>query len=52
VAGKVIKVIERAFDKGENHVLINKIELGATGMLIYKLESGSFTDTKKMILLE
>lgn len=52
VAGKVIKVIERAFEKGENHLLLSKQELGASGVMLYKLESGKFTDTKKMILLE
>lgn len=52
VAGKVVKVVERHFAKGENHIQVSRDELGLAGVLIYKLESGNVTDTKKMILLE
>jgi hypothetical protein len=31
---------------------LSKQELGSSGVMLYKLESGKFTDTKKMILLE
>ena len=50
VNGKVVRVIEGDFAAGFNNVRVNNIE--ATGVLYYTLESGDFTATKKMIIIE
>ncbi len=52
VSGKVLKVIEEEFEQGFNSVLITKKELNATGVLYYRYESGIYTNTKKMIVLD
>ncbi len=52
ITGKVVKSIKGYFNKGTNTVSVSSQELGATGVFMYKVESGSFTDIKKMILLE
>jgi subtilisin-like proprotein convertase family protein len=52
VAGKVVKVISGDYQKGENSILLTKDDLNATGILLYKVESGKYTDTKKMIIIE
>ncbi len=52
MTGKVVKLIQSYYNKGVNVISVNAQELGATGVFMYKIESGSFTDTKKMILLE
>lgn len=52
VNGKVI--VKRNIDgvKGYNTVNFNSNELGVSGVLYYTLESGDFTATKKMIIIE
>ena len=52
VTGKVIKVVERTFNKGYNSVTLNKGELPATGVMYYQLDAADFSDAKKMIILE
>ena len=52
VTGKVLKVVERTFNKGYNAVTLNKGELPATGVMYYQLDAADFSDIKKMILLE
>jgi len=52
VTGKVLKVVERTFNKGYNSVTLNKGELPATGVMYYQLDAADFTDAKKMIILE
>jgi subtilisin-like proprotein convertase family protein len=52
IAGKVIKTISGTYNKGENSITLNKQDLGASGILLYKIESGIYLDTKKMIIIE
>ena len=50
VNGKVVRVIEGDFAAGFNNVRVNNIE--STGVFYYTLESGDFTATKKMIIID
>jgi len=52
VTGKVIKVINGNYAKGYNKIELSKSDLGAAGVLYYQLDSGDFTATKKMIIIE
>jgi len=53
VTGKVVRSLNAEFTKGLNTVTLNKADLGAAaGVLYYQLESGEFTATKKMIVIE
>jgi len=52
VTGKVITVINGNYPKGYNSIELSKSDLGASGVLYYQLDSGDFTATKKMIIIE
>ncbi len=52
VAGKVLKVITGNYTKGNNTIEISANELNGAGVMIYRLDSGDFTTTKKMIHLK
>ncbi len=52
VSGKVITQVQRDFEKGFNQITLNKSDIPVAGILYYQLESGSFTATKKMILID
>jgi hypothetical protein len=52
VTGKVLVVKRGNYDRGANVVTIDKAEVGTSGVLYYQLESGDFTATKKMIVIE
>ena len=52
VTGKVVKVIAGEYERGNHVVEIAKKDLAASGVLYYQLESGDFTATKKMIVIE
>ena len=52
VAGKLISQKRGDFAKGYNTVTFTKNELSTVGVLYYTLESGSFTATRKMIIIE
>ncbi len=52
VTGKVITVINGNYTKGYNTIELSKSDLGASGVLYYQLDSGDFTATKKMIIIE
>ena len=52
VTGKVVAVRVVDAAKGMNSEIFTREQLGATGVLYYTLESGDFTATKKMIIVE
>jgi hypothetical protein len=52
VTGKVLKVVEQTFNKGNNQVSFTRSELATTGVLYYTLETADYTATKKMIILD
>jgi len=52
VTGKVLKVIEDDFAAGFNTIMINKADLGVTGMVYYKLQAKDHTATRHMIMIE
>jgi len=49
VTGKVLKTVKGNYKKGLNSIEVTKHELGITGIIYYKLETGVFTQTRKMI---
>ncbi len=49
--GKVLYRVNDAFEKGHHNITIDASRFANKGVMLYKLESGNFTDTKKMILL-
>lgn len=49
VTGKVLKTVKGNYKKGLNSIEVTKTELGITGIIYYKLETGIFTQTRKMI---
>jgi hypothetical protein len=52
VTGKTVSVVRGEFNKGYNEIRMNKSDLNASGVLYYQLESGDFTATKKMVIVE
>ena len=52
VTGRVIKSITRDWSKGYQEVLLNRNELGATGVMYYQFESTFFNANKRMIVTE
>lgn len=52
VTGKELMVVNNTFEKGYNQVELSRDELNATGVLYYRIESGDYSATKKMILLD
>ena len=52
VTGKIITSVHGQYSRGYNEISLNKSELGASGVLYYQLESGDFTATRKMILID
>ncbi|MBK7869796.1 MAG: T9SS type A sorting domain-containing protein [Saprospiraceae bacterium] len=51
VTGKVIRIISNEYAKGRNQITLERSQL-PTGVLTYTLESGKFTATKKMVVVE
>ena len=52
VTGRIIRSIERDWTKGYHEVWFDRKEIGATGVLYYRFESGFFTNSKKMVIVE
>lgn len=52
VTGKVVKVINRDFNKGLNTVMINRNDLNSAGIFYYTVKAGEYTATKKMVLID
>ncbi|MBK9257616.1 MAG: T9SS type A sorting domain-containing protein [Saprospiraceae bacterium] len=52
VTGRVITVRKADSAKGMNSEVFTKEQIGVSGVLYYKLESGDFSATKKMIVIE
>ncbi|MEZ4907313.1 MAG: T9SS type A sorting domain-containing protein [Saprospiraceae bacterium] len=52
LTGKVVYSREGDFTKGMNTVKIEKSDLNASGVLMYKLETSDNIDTKKMIMIK
>jgi hypothetical protein len=52
VTGKLVEVRNITAVKGLNSEVFTKEQLGVSGVLYYTLESGEFTATKKMIIVE
>jgi len=52
IDGKVVYNLNKEFNSGENSITIDKNTLGGSGVYYYSIESGSYSDTKKMISLE
>lgn len=52
VSGKVLRVYEGDFARGYNEFRVNKADLGASGVVYYRLTAEGFAATRKMIILE
>ena len=52
VTGKTVSVMSETYNAGYNEITLSKSDLGTTGVLYYQLESGDFTATKKMVIIE
>jgi hypothetical protein len=50
--GKIWRSVDANFPKGYNEITIDRNEWSVTGTLYYTLECGSFSQTKKMILID
>ena len=52
IDGKLIKVVNGDYEKGINEIIINKSDINVGGLYYYELESGTYNESKKMILIE
>ena len=52
VTGKVVRTVKGQYSKGYNQVQFRKTDLGVSGVLYYRLQAGTYTATRKMILIE
>jgi len=50
--GRTIRAIEKDWTKGYHEVWFDRKEIGSTGVLYYRFESGFFTASKKMVLIK
>ena len=51
-AGRLIYKVEKEWNKGYNEIAVDRNILGSHGIFYYKFQSGTFNDTKKMLLIE
>ncbi len=52
LSGRIVKEFNLEGKAGYNTLKISKKDIGLSGVYYYRLESGNFTDTKKMIILK
>ena len=52
VTGKIVTSLQGQYSRGYNEITISKSDLNTSGVLYYQLESGDFTATRKMILID
>ncbi|MDH3650847.1 MAG: T9SS type A sorting domain-containing protein, partial [Saprospiraceae bacterium] len=52
IRGKVLRSIQGDFSKGYNEVRLNKESLGTSSIMYYQLQSGDYTETRKMIMIQ
>ncbi len=52
VTGKIVTTVQGQYTRGYNEITLSKNDLDASGVLYYQLESGEFTATRKMILID
>ena len=52
ITGKIFKTITRDFSEGRQSIRLSKNELGTSGVIYYRLESGQYTAMKQMIIME
>jgi hypothetical protein len=51
--GRTLKLIRAHYDRGRHEVELDRSELtNAAGLLYYTLETGTYTETKKMVLID
>lgn len=51
VTGKVLKVFEGHFDRGYHEFMVTSEELNVEGVLYYQLTAGTFSSTRKMLMV-
>ena len=52
VTGRILLTRTADFDKGFNSIDLTRKDINVTGVLYYKLEAGSMSATKKMIIIK
>jgi len=52
ISGRELYRVTNEFAAGMNEIIISKSELSATGVMYYRLDTGKYTATKKMIMLD
>jgi uncharacterized repeat protein (TIGR01451 family) len=52
VAGKVVKTISNSYRRGYNTIMLTSRDLPSSGILYYRLESGGYSATKKMMIFQ
>jgi len=52
VTGKVISLVKGNYIQGYNEIELSEKDMNTSGVLYYQLESGDYTATKKMIILD
>ena len=52
ITGKVLRVVRHDGVKGYNAITVDAASLPATGVLSYTVETGEYTATKKMVIVE
>lgn len=52
ITGKTLKILQGDFDKGYHEIKVKRHDLGGQGLLYYQVESGAFSATRKMILID
>ena len=51
-SGKQIRMIEKSYEAGTHSIELNRKDISATGVIYYRLDSGAYSATKKMIRIE
>jgi hypothetical protein len=52
MAGKAVKTVEGEYKKGYNAITLSVLDLPSTGVMYYRLESGEYSASKKMVLIK
>ncbi len=52
VTGKMVKTVEGEYSSGHQSILLNKKDITTHGVLYYRLDSGNYSATKKMVRME